>query len=73
MTTTEQPSAPPITDREAEVLTAISYGWSNRQVADRLYVSENTVKSHVRRVSRRWNIHTRVGLVSFALRNGVIK
>lgn len=49
-----------LTDREREVLALIAEGRSSADVADRLYVSEATVKSHIHRVFRKLGLRNRV-------------
>jgi len=67
----EDPDA--LTDREREVLELIVEGiTSNRQLAKRLNVSENTVKFHVRNILDKLHLHNRAQAVSTALRKGMI-
>jgi DNA-binding NarL/FixJ family response regulator len=62
-----------LTQREAEVLQTIVDGLNNRQIAERLYISEETVKTHVRKVFRKLGVSDRAQAVSFALREGLVK
>ncbi len=66
-----KPSDPDaLTEREQEVLDLLVQGvTSNRRLADRLGVSENTVKFHVRNILDKLHLHNRAQVVSFALRN----
>lgn len=57
---TLQPSATTLTDREAEILACISEGLSNRDIAARLFVSENTVKKHVQNIFAKLEVGNRV-------------
>ena len=50
----------PLSDREREVLTALSQGLTNQEIAARLFVSHSTVKSHVRSVYRKLGVRNRV-------------
>jgi DNA-binding NarL/FixJ family response regulator len=68
----EDPDA--LTDREREVLELIVDGvTSNRQLAKRLDVSENTVKFHVRNILDKLHLNNRAQAVSHALRHGMVK
>jgi DNA-binding NarL/FixJ family response regulator len=52
-----------LTDRELEVLTLIGRGLSNLEIADALYLSVNTVKTHVRHAYRRTGLTRRTDAV----------
>jgi DNA-binding NarL/FixJ family response regulator len=52
--------------REREVLALVSYGLSNKAIAERLYISPNTVKTHVASLLNKLNVHTRVQLAALA-------
>jgi DNA-binding NarL/FixJ family response regulator len=54
-----QPLVDPLTDRELEVLRALADGLSNREAADRLYLSEGTVKNHVTNVLAKLGVRDR--------------
>lgn len=49
-----------LTDRERDVLQWIATGMSNKQIANQLYISEETVKVHIRNLLRKLNVHSRV-------------
>jgi DNA-binding NarL/FixJ family response regulator len=67
----EDPDA--LTDREREVLELMVDGiTSNRQLAKRLEVSENTVKFHVRNILDKLHLHNRAQAVGHALRRGMV-
>jgi DNA-binding NarL/FixJ family response regulator len=62
-----------LTVREREVLELMVEGiTSNRRLAKRLNVSENTVKFHVRNILDKLRLHTRAEVVGYALRKGII-
>jgi len=57
-----------LTDREREVLTLVARGWSNAEIADRLYLSAATAKTHVGRLQDR----DRTQLVVIAYETGLV-
>jgi DNA-binding NarL/FixJ family response regulator len=60
-----------LTSRELEVLVLIAGGYSNLEIADRLFVSMATVKTHVNRVFAKTGVRDRAQAVIFAHRNGL--
>ncbi|MGH8910059.1 MAG: response regulator [Egibacteraceae bacterium] len=60
-----------LTQRESEVLALMVTGLSNKAIASRLVVSEETVKSHVRGIYRKFATGDRAQAVAFALREGI--
>ena len=62
-----------LTDREREVLELLVGGiTSNRKLAQKLGVSENTVKFHVRNILDKLHLNNRAQVVGFALRHGIV-
>ncbi|MGH9172826.1 MAG: response regulator [Vicinamibacterales bacterium] len=59
--------------REVEVLDCVTQGLSNREVADALYITEQTVKNHMTSVLRKLNVEDRVQAVLFAVKNGWVE
>jgi len=62
-----------LTHRESEVLSLIVAGLSNRGIATRLVVSDETVKSHLRSIYRKLAVNDRAGAVATALREGIFQ
>lgn len=58
--------------RELEVLTLIAEGLNNRAIAERLFISESTVKNHVRSIHEKLQVHSRMEAVVRAVRDGVL-
>src|SRR5271165_2847413 len=66
--------APPkLTDREMEVLKLVARGMNNRDIAKELFISENTVKNHVRNILEKLQIHSRMEAVMIAVRQKLIE
>ncbi|HYG94006.1 MAG TPA: response regulator transcription factor [Nocardioides sp.] len=61
-----------LTDRELEVLRLVAKGLSNRDVAQRLAISENTVKNHVRNMLEKLQLHSRMEAVMYAVREKIV-
>lgn len=62
-----------ITQRESEVLREMVDGLNNRAVAEKLVISEDTVKTHVRAIFRKLGVTDRSQAVSVALRQGIFR
>ena len=61
-----------LTQREIELLQLIAEGLSNKAVAQKLYISENTVKYHIKKILQKLGVHNRTEAVAYALRTGLI-
>ena len=62
-----------LTQRESEVLTQLVKGLDNRSIGHTLYISEDTVKSHVKAILRKLGARDRAQAVSIALRQGLVR
>jgi DNA-binding NarL/FixJ family response regulator len=62
-----------LTHRESEVLALMVTGLSNRGIASRLVVGDETVKSHLRSIYRKLEVSDRAGAVAAALREGIFR
>lgn len=64
--------APKLTDRELQVLRLVATGLNNRDVAKELFLSENTVKNHVRNILEKLQMHSRIEAVMYAVRTNML-
>ncbi len=69
----QQVPAPRLTEREMEVLRLVARGMNNRDIAKELFISENTVKNHVRNILEKLQIHSRMEAVMIAVREKLIE
>jgi DNA-binding NarL/FixJ family response regulator len=65
-------AAEPLTEREREVLGMLARGLSNRRIAERLAISENTVKAHVAAILAKLGAATRTEAVTLGVRLGLV-
>jgi two-component system NarL family response regulator len=68
----QQVPSPRLTDRELEVLKLVAQGLNNREIAKRLFISENTVKNHVRNILEKLQLHSRMEAVMYAVREKLL-
>ncbi|MBF9308543.1 LuxR family transcriptional regulator [Gardnerella vaginalis] len=69
----ENSAIPELTDREREVLVEIAHGLSNQEIADKLFISLPTVKTHVAHILGKIGARDRVQAVVFAYENDLVK
>ena len=69
----QQVPAPRLTPREMEVLQHIAKGQNNREIASELFISENTVKNHVRNILDKLHLHSRMEAVVYAVREKLLE
>ena len=69
----EQVPAPKLTPREMEVLEHVAKGMNNREIAKALFISENTVKNHVRNILEKLHLHSRMEAVVYAVREKLLE
>ena len=65
--------SPRLTDREMEVLRLVAQGLNNRDIAGKLFISENTVKNHIRNILEKLHLHSRMEAVVYAVREKMIE
>ncbi len=65
------PTEDPLTAREAEVLSLVAQGLTNQEIADKLFVSERTVRTHVSNILSKLHLANRTQAALYALRKGL--
>jgi two-component system response regulator NreC len=61
-----------LSTREMEVLKLFAQSFTNKEIADRLFISVRTVESHKNNIMRKINLKTSVDMVKFAIRNNLV-
>ncbi len=61
-----------LTDREVEILQQVAEGNRNRDIADRLFISEGTVKVHIKHIMEKLGANDRTQAITIAVRRGII-
>jgi two-component system, NarL family, nitrate/nitrite response regulator NarL len=62
-----------LTEREREILNLIAKEYSNKMIAEKLFISERTVETHRKNIFRKTNTNTLVGLIKYAFANNLIR
>lgn len=70
-TRSNEPPAPTLTERETEILRMVAKGLSYKDIAARLVLSHRTVQNHVQNTLGKLQLHNRVELVRYAIREGL--
>ncbi|PWK08441.1 LuxR family two component transcriptional regulator [Tumebacillus permanentifrigoris] len=73
LATTDFQLLEPLTERERDVLQQMAYGLRNDAIAQKLSISEGTVKTHVHRILQKFAVEDRTQAVVQALRNGIVQ
>jgi two-component system, NarL family, response regulator LiaR len=68
----EQPLFTELTDRETDVLKLIASGLTNSQIAEKLVISENTVKGHVSNILSKLHLADRTQVAVYAWQQGIV-
>jgi DNA-binding NarL/FixJ family response regulator len=69
----QQVPAPRLTERELEVLKLVAKGLNNRDIAKELFISDNTVKNHIRNILEKLQLHSRMEAVVYAVREKLLE
>jgi DNA-binding NarL/FixJ family response regulator len=67
------PASKNLTKREREILSLVAEGMSNREIAEKLVLSPETVKSHVAAILEKLNVSDRTQAAIYAVRNGLVE
>ena len=62
-----------LTEREREVLGLLAQGYRNDDIAGRLYISPQTVQTHVRNLLGKLGVHSKLEAVAFAVKHGAVR
>ncbi len=61
-----------LSEREKEIVVCVAKGMANKEIADKLYLSINTVTTHRRNIARKLNIHSSAGITIYAIVNKLV-
>jgi DNA-binding NarL/FixJ family response regulator len=67
-----RPSDSRLTSREREILQLVAEGHTHQEVADQLHISVRTVDTHCGNIMKKLDIHDSAGLVTYAIKNGIL-
>jgi DNA-binding NarL/FixJ family response regulator len=68
----DSPELEPLSERERDIVHLLALGYTNQEIAKKLFISVRTVDTHRAHIMRKLRLETRAELVMFALANGVI-
>lgn len=60
-----------VSQRESEIILMMSRGLRNKEIADKLFVAEGTVKKHVYNICQKWNVKNRISMLAIARKYGL--
>ncbi|WP_318506617.1 response regulator transcription factor [Bacillus sp. T3] len=63
----------PLSQREMEILKLVAKGYTNKEISNMIFISEYTVKNHMKNITKKLDIKNRVQLTRFAIDNGWIE
>jgi NarL family two-component system response regulator LiaR len=69
----EEPAPPKLTDREMQIITSLSRGRANKEIARDLSISEKTVRNHVSNIYKKLHVYDRTQAVLYAIREGLVQ
>jgi DNA-binding NarL/FixJ family response regulator len=69
----KQSATAKLTEREMQVLKLVAQGLNNRDIAEQLFISENTVKNHIRNILDKLHLHSRMEAVVYAVREKLLE
>ena len=61
-----------LTNKELAILNCIIKGHTNKEIADALYISVSTVKTHIEKMFLKFGVHNKVALIVYTLKNNII-
>lgn len=61
-----------LTERETEILKMIAAGFSNKEIGDKLFISHRTVDTHRTNLMKKISVNNIAGLISYAIKNGIV-
>jgi len=61
-----------LTDRETEIVQLIAEGFSNKEIGNKLFISHRTVDTHRTNIMKKLNVSNIAGLISYAIKNGIV-
>jgi DNA-binding NarL/FixJ family response regulator len=69
----QEASVEKLTEREREIVSLVGEGLKNKQIADRLFISEVTVRHHLTSIFEKLKVSDRLELLIFAYQKGIVK
>jgi DNA-binding NarL/FixJ family response regulator len=68
----QRQSVDPLSARELEIIRLISQGLSNHEISTQLHITENTIKSHIKEIFSKLDVHNRIEAVVVAKKRGIL-